>query len=65
MVSSAAEPPFERFSSSGQEGAPAWKDLEEQVQEFARCYRGQVAATGNWADNKLIRVIELAPPGSR
>jgi branched-chain amino acid transport system substrate-binding protein len=31
----------------------------------ARYFVMQVAATGNWADNKLIRVIELAPPGSR
>jgi len=31
----------------------------------ARYFVMQVAATGNWADNKLIRIIELAPPGSR
>jgi len=31
----------------------------------ARYFVMQVAATGNWEDNKLIRIIELAPPGSR
>jgi branched-chain amino acid transport system substrate-binding protein len=31
----------------------------------AKYFVMQVAATGNWADNKLIRIIELAPPGSR
>jgi branched-chain amino acid transport system substrate-binding protein len=31
----------------------------------ARYFVMQVAATGNWADNKLIRIIELAPPGSQ
>lgn len=31
----------------------------------ARYFVMQVAATGNWADNKLIRTIELAPPSSR
>jgi branched-chain amino acid transport system substrate-binding protein len=31
----------------------------------ARYFIMQVAATGNWADNRLIRVIEMAPPGSR
>jgi oligoendopeptidase F len=57
VVSSAAEPPFERFSSSGQEGAPAWKDLEEQVQEFARCYRGQVAQLSPPELGKALQVL--------
>jgi branched-chain amino acid transport system substrate-binding protein len=28
----------------------------------AKYFVMQVAATGNWADNKLIRVIEMAAP---
>ena len=39
MIFSAAEPPFDRFSASGDE----WDGLEEQVQRFAQRYRGQVA----------------------
>ncbi|RTH10348.1 branched chain amino acid ABC transporter substrate-binding protein, partial [Thermus scotoductus] len=31
----------------------------------AKYFVMQVASTGNWADNKLIRVIEMAAPGAK
>ncbi len=31
----------------------------------AKYFIMQVAGTGNWADNKLIRVVEVAPPAAR
>ncbi|MFS8841427.1 peptidase M3 [Synechococcus sp. W55.2] len=43
VVFPAAEPPFERFSGSGKKRALTWNELEEQVQQFAQRYRGQVA----------------------
>ncbi|WP_414362010.1 peptidase M3 [Synechococcus sp. H65.1] len=57
MVFPTAEPPFERFASSGQEGAPSWNDLEEQVQQFARRYRGQVAQLSPPELGKALQVL--------
>ena len=48
VVFPAAEPPFERFSGSGKKRALTWNELEEQVQQFAQRYRGQV--------------VQLSPP---
>ncbi len=56
MVFPTAEPPFERFAS-GQEGAPSWNDLEEQVQQFARRYRGQVAQLSPPELGKALQVL--------
>ena len=33
--------------------------------KMAKYFVMQVASTGNWADNRLIRVIEMAAPGAR
>ncbi|MFS8923567.1 peptidase M3, partial [Synechococcus sp. B60.1] len=57
VVFPTAEPPFERFASSGQEGAPSWNDLEEQVQQFARRYRGQVAQLSPPELGKALQIL--------
>lgn len=57
MVFPTSDPPFDHFSGPGEEPIPAWDELEEQVQQFARCYRGQVAQLSPPELGKALQVL--------
>jgi oligoendopeptidase F len=57
VVFPTSDPPFDHFSGPGEEPIPAWDELEEQVQQFARCYRGQVAQLSPPELGKALQVL--------